>query len=53
MSGCEVSLLAQPSFVIPQVTFGRASPAVLPPYNPIEVINYFVMVEHENELARY
>ena len=35
-----------------QVTFG-ASTSALPPYNPIEVINYFVTVEHENELARY
>ena len=35
-----------------QVTFGDSTSA-LPPYNPIEVINYFVTVEHENELARY
>ena len=25
----------------------------LPPYNPIEVINYFIKIEHENELNRY
>ena len=35
-----------------QVTFGEAA-STLPPYDPIEVINYFVRVEHENELARY
>ena len=39
-----------------KVSFGRsATPSAsisLPPYNPIEVINYFVEVEHKNEMAR-
>ena len=49
----EASLLAVDSNALClQVTFGEAA-YTLPPYDPIEVINYFVRVEHENELARY
>ena len=36
-----------------KVSFSRESGAsYLPPYEPIEVINYYVEIEHENELAR-
>ena len=44
----------KPVGVKPKVSFSHetGSPSHLPPYNPILVINYYVEVEYENELAR-